>query len=220
MKTGNKKQAMILSVVAVLAVAFLVYQLMPAKAKPFSAPASPEVSLTQNASTSQNLSLAVLGNPFSHPKLASKPVVTDVKQPPSSIDKSGTFAPVSPGALPGAGGGSPGQDGRSDSGAAGSGGAGGQGSSIPNSPAENAGKDRKEIQGPRIKLTAIMRVGEPVAMLAVNDQPGKTYSEGDLLASNARLIKIGDSSVTVRINGKQHEIATGGSYGAPEENKK
>src|SRR5207248_2027131 len=115
-----------------------------------------------------------------------------------SIDKSGSFAPVAVRILP---------ETDSEAGAA-------------KQPAESAGKNRLNVHGPRIKLTAIMRVGEPVAMLAVDDQPGRAFGEGDLLAPLTRLISIGDGSVTVRIHGIEHQIATGETFGASEEQTK
>ena len=66
MKTGNKNQAMALSVVAVLAVGFLVYQLLPAKSKPSFVARAPEVSLAGRPGKVDDMSLVVLGNPFSH----------------------------------------------------------------------------------------------------------------------------------------------------------
>ncbi len=208
MKTGNKIQALVLGVVAVLAIAFLVYQLMPSQSKPLLGSATRTASTAQGPSASQELSLAVLGNPFSHPMLAAKPIKQDAKQPPSQIDKAGMFSPVRP-KLPGVNGDAsqPAPDYAAKD-------------ASPNLPADNAGNNRSKVQGPRIQLTAIMRVGEPVAMLAIDDQTGKAFSEGDLLAPNARLIKIRDSSVTVRVNGVEHEIATGDSYGAPEDKTK
>lgn len=198
MKTGNKAQAVVLSIVAVLAVGFLIYQLVPSQGKPFLGLAVASASPAQGASAPHELTLAVLGNPFSHPMLATKPVVThDVKQPPSQIDKSGTISPVTPGPLPGV-----------------------NAKTGGNPPEDNAGKHRLKVQGPRITLSAIIRVGESVAMLAINDKPGQTFSEGDTLAPNAKLIKIGDSSVTVRVNGIEHEIATGDRYEAPEDKTK
>lgn len=197
MKTGNKTQAVVLSVVAVLAIAFLVYQLMPSQVKPLLGSGARTSTAAQSPGASQELTLAVLGNPFSHPMLATKPAAKDVKPPQSQIDKNGKIPPYDPGEPPGATGGA-----------------------SPKTPADIAGKDRSKDKGPRIKLTAIMRVGDPVAMLAVDDKPGQAYGEGDLLAPNARLIKIGDSSITVRVSGVEHEIATGDSYGTPEDKTK
>lgn len=206
MKTGNKKQAIVLSAIALLAVAFLVYQLMPAKGTPFSAAPTPAASSSGTPSPSQDLSLAVMGNPFSHPKLASK-VVSEMPspQPKASIDKSGSV-PLKPSGLP-----NPEDVDRSTPQGGTSGGS---------TPEDIAGNNRLKVQGPRIKLTAIMRVGEAVAMLEVNDQPEKTFVEGDRLAPNASLVKIGDSSITVLINGMKHEIATGDTYGSSEEKRK
>ena len=186
MKTGNKSQAMILAVVAVLAIGFLIYQLLPGKEKPSFVARAPEVSLSPSAGAVATLSLEVAGNPFSHPKLApSEPAAVPKAQPPSQIDKSGSVTPVSP-EMPQVAGQTPGTN-----------------------AAENAGKTRLKIQGPSIKLTAIMRVGDPVAMLNVNDKSGQTFGVGDLIDPKTRLIAIGGSSITVEFLGEEHEIATG-----------
>jgi hypothetical protein len=206
MKTGNKNQAMALSVVAVLAVGFLVYQLLPAKSKPSFVARAPEVSLAGRPGKVDDMSLVVLGNPFSHPMLATKEASAPSPAPAPAIDKSGHLPPMAVSGLPGTDGSAQGSNGSADSPGADGGAPGSKG------PADSAGNTRLNVRGPRIKLSAILRVGEPVAMLAIDDQPGKTYSEGDLLAPGTRLLSIGDGSVTVRIFGEEHVIATGDTY--------
>lgn len=199
MKTGNKTQAVVLSFVAVLAIGFLVYQLLPSKVKPSIAGVAQtgsSVAPSATADVSQELPLHLIGNPFSHPKLATHVAPAERKAPPPlpvGIDKSGSFTPVL--GEPSATGGT------AESGS---------------QPAESAGNTRLKQQEPRIKLTAIMRVGDPVAMLEVDNRPGKAYGEGDLLANRATLVSIGDGAVTVRINGVPHEIALGHTYGSNE----
>ena len=200
MKTGNKNQAIVLSVVAVLAIAFLVYQLLPEKVKPTFAALSPAQVSTPAGHPSDDLSLALLGNPFSHPMLATKPApgaVKPTKAPEPQIDKTGSL-PVTFTRLPAAG-----QDGQASK-----------------QPAESAGATRLKDQGPRIKLTAIMRVGDPVAMLEVDDQPAKALGEGDLIAKDSTLVSIGDGMVTIRVRGVEHQIAMGETFGSHEEQTK
>ena len=73
MKTGNKNQAVMLSVVAVGAIAFLVIELMPAKMRPSLAQILPTAGKTEPSIVVTNdLPLTLVGDPFSHPKLALK----------------------------------------------------------------------------------------------------------------------------------------------------
>lgn len=192
MKVGDKKQAAILTIVAVLALGFLFTQLLPGKRVKFQLPVEVR-SAEEKPKASEELPLAVIGNPFSHPKLATKPVLAASPgtnfQP--DIDKSGHLTPYSPGPLPDAGG--------------------------TGDPAETAGNDRQEKQVPRVTLTGLMRVDEPLAMLAVENREAKSYAMGDLVAENARLIAIGDNSVTIRVNGKPRELRMGETLGPKKE---
>jgi hypothetical protein len=200
MKAGNKKQAAILSVVAVGAIGFLIYQLVPSKVGNLAAAITGSGSNAAAAPSSapDNLSLLVLGAPFSHPKLAAKPVVAlAAPQMPSDINKNGKD-PFNPGAP---------TDANSST-------------TTPAGPDESAGEGQQEKKGPSIRVTAIMIVDQPIAMLSVDGGDAKQYSEGDQLSDRTRLISIGESSVTVRINGALHQIATGQTYGGDTQEKK
>lgn len=193
MKTGDKKQAVILSVVAVLAIAFLGYQLRP-KTKPLVAAGVQEASATATPSEdSEALPLTVIGNPFSHSKLATKSppkqaaAHSPTPAPNSAIDKSGGFSPLDPAsvlALAGSGKQSAGTE-------------------------ESAGASRYEEQAPLVTLTGLMSVDQPLAMLAVNNQEAKAYAVGDLVAEKTRLVKIRDSSVVLEVNGKTRVLGLG-----------
>lgn len=193
MKTGNKNQAILLSVVAVGAIAFLAHQLMPAKFIPLgSVAAAPRAASTPSADLSK-LPLTLLGNPYSHPKLATLPTIT-AAAPISDIDKNVPFDPFA------------GPLAKASIVTWGSG----------SNTADSAGEDRQKPQGPQIRVAAVIAVGEPEAMLEVNGKEATPFSVGDLIASNARLVQVSDASVKVRINGIVHEIAMGATYGLKE----
>src|SRR5436309_11255519 len=101
MKTGNGRQAMILAIVAILSIGFLVYQLMPAKMRPMVLGGSRQAAgIAPTMDSTDNLSLLVIGNPFSHPKLATKSIApAPVSEVANGIDKSGQM-PVTLGTLP------------------------------------------------------------------------------------------------------------------------
>lgn len=211
MKTGNKKQAIVLSIVALAAIGFLVMQVLPSKVKNSLAAITgrtPDVVATQ---VPTNLPLALIGDPFSHPKLAVKPPVPVQTGQPALNGRIGVFHPP---AVP---------DANGDSGSGTGSGAGGNtgGSSGTNSdsgttsgPAENAGGSQQKQQGPQITVLAVMQAGTPVAELQVANNDAQMYSEGALLAKGTRLLKISESGVEIRLNGVVHKIATGETYSA------
>src|SRR5689334_6695374 len=136
MKTGNKNQAIILAVIAVGAVAFLVIQLLPAKIRPTLAGLAQRQVVEPPVST--DFALTLVGDPFSHPKLATKPVTVVSSSVPSDIDKS-AYNPIHWPGLPEI---TPAAD--------------------PGSkPAENAGEHRQKPQGPQITVVAVMQAGTP-----------------------------------------------------------
>lgn len=221
MKTGDKKQAVILTVVAVLAVGFLGYRLIPAGSKAVTALRSGEPGV-KGASRELQLPLVVTGNPFSHPKLATLPIAaTQSPLPNAPIDKSGTF-PFQPGRPPGAsdGSGSGQGPGASDGSGSGQGPGASDGSDSGHGPDESAGVIRRlKEQVPRISVIAIMRVERPLAMLSINNTNSRAFYEGDLVAPGVRLVKVGDNVVVVKVNGKLRSIAVGSEIGGEEDSK-
>jgi hypothetical protein len=198
MKTGDKKQAIALTAVAVLAIGFLGSRLIPSKSATVKAVRAAEAAKPELGSDVLDLPLAVLSNPFSHPKLAVQTVKVDPtptppqKTPKPDIDKGklpdwagGTGGDFSPPVDPG----------------------------DPNSGAtnteENAGETRKTPRGPRIRVIALMRVGHPLAMLAVNDGSSETFRIGQQILEGVKLAGIGDSFVTVSDFGKLRRIKVG-----------
>jgi hypothetical protein len=193
MKTGNKSQAVLLSVIAVGAIAFLAHQVMPAKLVSLGLVSTAPTVASTPPSDQVKLPLTLVGNPFSHPKLATKPAVV-ATTPTVDIDKNLPFDPFS------------GPLGRpsNDAGASGS------------NTADSAGKDRQKPQEPQIRLAAVIAVGAAEAMLEVNGKDAQAFSVGDLVTANTRLVSVRDAIVAVRINGVVHEIAMGETYGSKE----
>jgi hypothetical protein len=196
MKTGNKNQAVILSIVAVGAIGFLAIQLTPAKLGPASA--NPGQSSTSAAAIGipTDLPLALAGDPFSHSRLATKRVTTDPGMRPRS--EFGLDAPP----LKPLGPYGENYDTQSNQGTE-----------------ENAGIDRQKPQGPQISVLAVMRAGTPVAMLQVGGKEANTYMQGELLSNGVWLVAIGGNYVKVRVNGEVHRIDIGDTYGAGDGDK-
>jgi len=189
MKVGDKKQATILFIVAIGAIAFLAIQLVPGEIKSPLGGLAASANQTGGPALATELPLMVAGDPFSHPKLATKPAPKEQPaEPPRDINTG--YGPFSPPGL-------------------------GNPNSEPNSaagPEESAGNSQQKPQGPQIALMAVMQAGTPVAMLQVGSNQPKNYAEGEIVADNVRLIKVADSYVLVRVYGTVHRIATGDTY--------
>lgn len=195
MKTGNKNQATILGIVAVGAIGFLVIQLIPAKIRPMLGQGPAAIPVVAPTSMPVDLPLALVGDPFSHPKLA-------VKAPPTQAGQS--FQPDITGNIPLMFGGLPTAVGQVQ----------------PTGSTEDiAGKDRLKLQGPQITVLAVMDAGTPVAMLQVGGKEAKTYRAGDALAKHVRLILVGHSFVEVKIGEDVVKIENGDTYGAEDGGK-
>jgi hypothetical protein len=197
MKTGNKNQAVMLSIVAVGAIAFLVIQLMPGKNRPFLG-GSPAPAQTDGAvHVPTDLPLALVGDPFSHPKLAVKEVV-EPKQPPSELTGDIPVRPLVIGPrLPNP-----------------------AGVVSSSNTEDSAGDNRQKQQGPQISLVGIMDAGTPVAMLQIAGKDQETFREGAMLDKDVWLLQIGHSFVKVLVRGEVHRIEPGETYGAPEDGDK
>jgi len=191
-RTGNKMQVAVLSIVALGAVGFLAFQMMPSKLQPLVAVLTPSSSPSSPVVYNDHLPMTLVGNPFSHPALAVKPPATQAAKqgPPAPVD--GVVEPISKGGrLP------PARDSQQDDSSA---------------PAESAGKDRKQQQGPSLRVAAVVAVGTPIAMIEVAGKDAQSYSPQDLIAPGVRLLKISDSGVIVRDHGTEVQIPVGKPY--------
>lgn len=190
MKAGNKNQATILAIVAVGAIGFLVVQLIPAKIRPMLGQGPATGPIVASTSMPADLPLALVGDPFSHPKLAVKVPPTQGGQAPQ---------PDITGNIPFMLGGFQRPDGQVQP---------------TGTPEDIAGKDRQKLQGPQITVLAVMDAGTPVAMLQVGGKEAKTYRAGDALAKHVRLTFVGHSFVKVKIGEDVVTIENGDTYGA------
>lgn len=132
--------------------------------------------------------IELMGDPFSHPKLATNlgaappPVATAPNAAPTATGMSAPAPALPPPAI---GGTLPVKP---------------QFNIVPDGspkPAENAGNDReqKESQGPKVALTAIVKVDKPVAFLSLNGGESRAFRPGDLLAPGVRLSHVGNGFV-------------------------
>lgn len=172
MKTGNKQQAMILCVVAVLAVGFLIWQILPGKKSLATARAADASTSSGGQLVALDLPRYVIGSPFSHSRLAPED------------DGSGAEVPIGAltGVLPFA---IPGDVQIRRNGVA---------------PEENAGETRQQERTPsQLTLSAIMRLDKPVAIFSSDIDSGSPYEVGDVLANNVRLIRIADGAVVLQM---------------------
>lgn len=194
MRTGDVKQAVILSVVALAALVFLGVRVPPRGSSllPMLGGA-PRETVSATLPTGESLPLALVGNPFSHPKLAPPQQRPAAANPRPDIDKSGGFAPMAVDELPN-------PNGRPTS----------------DPPEESAGIARQQEQEPRISLNAIMRVEGPVALLSLNRGKAELHKSGDELTKGVRLVDIGQTEVTLSVFGRKRVLQVGGSLGNSE----
>lgn len=197
MRPSNPKQVLILSIVAVGAIGFLGTSILGIGKSVVSrlAEGGEETKSDPVAATRPT---DLLGDPFSHPKLAlaseptnpdSKPDAAPKPAQPPNLD--GTLPPL-PGTRP----------------------------LQPNvgivpdtevQPDETTGNSRKPDGkvGPRVALTAVVKVKNSIAFLSVNGGETRAYRQGDLLAPGFRLIAVGEGQVTIRNAQATFQMAVG-----------
>ena len=203
MKVGDKKQAILLSLVAVGAIAFLFSQLggtlkggNPVPRLLAAMAGSPEPARTEASEYPQ----VVTRDAFSHPKLematmkAAAAVASPAKAEEKPAKDAGSAQPPSFASMP--------TDPSWFK----------TNSEDPNKPAENTRRADKENEAPgvSIKLLATMRASEWRAMLQVGSGDSIVVSQGQTLAEGIRVTKIGESGVTLRHDGKAFSLTVGG----------
>ena len=195
MTLSNTQKLIALSVMATGAVGFLAISVaglgQTVVSRMAASPRDPEDDRVQ-----KTLPLELLGDPFSHPKLASEAAK------PGAIVNTGdtTMPPALTGSPEDMTGLSPFQVGLTPPLANGE------------QPAESAGPNRNMEGGRRLSvaLTAIVKVNLAVALLSVNDGETRAYRKGDLVCPGLRLIGIGSGAVTLRTPDKTFELKVGG----------
>lgn len=197
MKTGNVRQVMILSAVAIGAIGFLGNTLLGLGKSVVSSlrqadPAEKDAP-ADDAAPSQ-----LMGDPFFHPRLANAIAATPPKpetkvEPPAAAPDAmqGQFGAL-PGPIPV----------RPDVTAV---------PEPPSQPAENTGIDRKEDgeTAPRIGLTAVVKVDKPVAFLSLNGGDSRAFRPGDLVAPGLRLLTVADGFVIFRSPKASYRLSVG-----------
>lgn len=201
MNVGDKKQAALLSVVAVGAIGFLITQLGGALKGPNRVPnliSSLAASADRPANPTSDYPEVVTRDAFAHPKLESVSLKSKPVEPPPHLNTA--------------------ESGRGTSGS------GVNVDPLPSDPtwftvhpesadhpSESADKATKGLEAARtsVKLTATMRTSKWTALMQVGTE---TYevTQGQTLATGLRVIKIEEDSVTIDRGGKTETIAVGG----------
>lgn len=189
---GDKKQVTILGVVALLAIGFLVTQLIP-KGSKFIASVDAEPTKQAAEVESVSLPLEVSGNPFSHAKLAPE---EDKKTQGAQNGLEGGLEPLAPNLE--------GIEINSAEYAA----------TLweheqNKKPDEDAGKTRKEEEKApfNLKLTGFAGGTSPMAFIRVRGRTGVPFEEGDQLEQGVYLLRIREQSIDVRIGKKVISLA-------------
>jgi hypothetical protein len=186
---GDKKQVTILGVVALLAIGFLVTQLIP-KGSKFIASVDAEPAKQAAEVESVSLPLEVSGNPFSHAKLAPE----EDENAENGLE--GGIEPLAPDL-----------EGLEVNSAE-------YMATLwqheqNKKPDENAGETRKEEEKApfNLKLTGFAGGTSPMAFIEVRGRSGVPFEEGDQLEQGVYLLRIRDESIDVRIGKKVISLA-------------
>lgn len=201
MKASNPKQVVVLSVVAIGAIGYLGHSLFGlgnAVVARIVGQTEPET----KAESAEPPAIELLGDPFAHPKLASNGLSPASTPPPTSVTSPQATDPSIPEPSlppPTIGGSLPLKP---------------QFGIVPEAspkPAETTGNDREknENQGPRVALTAIVKVDKPVAFLSLNGKESRAYRPGDLLAPGIRLTHVGSSSIRFQSPTASYHLSVG-----------
>jgi hypothetical protein len=215
LKTGNKKQATILAIVAVGALAFLIVQFLPAKGRgSLIALVTGRTEEPSNAIDSSGLPLVLVRDAFSHPKLAlaredAKPAQDSAA--PSQGQLRGTlgvdgFSPATVDSLPGTIEGS--ESGIADD----------SDMDPPPTgrlPEENTRPSQQVNKAAMRKLVlrAVVLAGHSVAFISIDGEPERTFREGEAVVPGIRVMAINRDGVKLKIGGKLRFVAVGQEVG-------
>lgn len=192
MKTGNKQQAIVLSVVAVGAIAFLGLQL-----KGIASRNTPQATPTQQpaagpaqpaANVDRDLPKTLFSDPFSHPALPRTAV--QKQEAPVATAKPDTTTRKLP-ILPGDPQTSPLRP------------------EVVGISPEGAAPPRHESRGPTICLQAIISAPEPVAFLSINGKDPQRVSAGQVVFANVSVNTISEGAIELRLGKGTHKLKVG-----------
>jgi hypothetical protein len=203
MKVGDTKQVAVLGVVAVLAIGFLIYRLLPSREV---AVRSAVAAATAAGSSSRDLGLQLVRDPFSSERLSlrSKPASSDAQESAQAAPKSGNqwevqggkkinvkpdeFPNALVGSLPG----------------------GGLPMPVPEDHTPvNRRKETGEVTATLFRLDATMNAGEPKAMISVNGADARMFQAGDTVGPQGHVVTVDDSGVEISVGGKRIRLAVG-----------
>lgn len=195
MNVGDKKQAIILSLVAVGAIAFLGSRLIPPKLPALLRSASTgEPKSEPVAAVSTNLILA--HDPFFHVRLVHRgqePSEGEQKDQPTDHQDPNT-TPITVGPLPGM-----------------------PSPMVPGSALDKtstkdqAPKNRANVTGKpmQLRLQATMTVDQGVAQMSINGGDDRTFRVGNQVVKGVSVVGIDESGVTLQRNGKALRLRVG-----------
>jgi hypothetical protein len=190
MKVGNIGQAILLSIVAVAAVAFLVIQLKGRHA-PTAQTSSANASASPNIHTaSLELPRTVYGDPFTHPALPRRvPPKKQPVKPDTKVASLGAGGGLS-GSLPYPVGGPP--------------------QVSPEAANDDAKKPPEEAKD-SVELGAIMTEPRAVALFSVNGKPLRSYEIGESVTKRAKVAAIRMGSVELQLATGRRVLRVGGT---------
>lgn len=201
MKVGDPKQARILSVVAVGAVAFVIIQLLPGGGSTVGKVSQQIQDRLKNLNSSNDTNSGAVKsfppmlsrNVFDHPYLSKTKADAEPEKPTARTDEpdsSSDHSPVPP-ALPGL-------------------------PVLEASPIPSSGESKPdlpvqpEVQPVSITVEGVILRPSPTALISVNLE-STTPAVGDLVANGYRLYKITEDSVILTRKGKKKTVPVGGS---------
>lgn len=204
MKVGDKRQATALSLVAIGAIGFLIYSIIPQAAKAVrAAGAKPAVETGEV----QVVNLVLNHDPFYHPLLKAHlqaendSVKADTNEEPTPKPLSGRLGEQDLGPLPAASIGPYEPDASYRPGAKES------PSGDHSKPTSSTGPDKaKPIM---LTLQGTMKIDRASAIIALGDGDGKAYSIGDIVLPGVRLVGVGDQLAEISYHGKKIRLTLG-----------
>lgn len=179
MTTGDPKQAAILAIVAIGALGFVVYRILPRPDSTASIPLSPRVSKPASEAK-KDMPTVVISNAFWHSKIGEKRTTPTPAGSKRLVETEGPILPVSP-------------FGRSLG---------------PARPDENTGNDQQLRQGPTISVTAIIgSENRHEALVRFGTQEWKVRVGTKI--EDVMVVAITDTTVRIRIGDREFVVAVG-----------
>lgn len=181
MTTGDPKQAVVLAVVAIGIVGFAVFRIIPKPDTTVGLPISPRVAATET--DTKKLPTVVLSNAFWHARLDNVPGAP--KSAPKKGRKGSTTSFQNPDVAPV----SP--------------------LSGVLTPDENTGSNRQQIEGPTIRVSAIIATGQRKEALISFGGADEVKASAGMRFRDLIIVAVSDTSVRIRIGKAEKTLAVG-----------